>query len=364
MTSGSWRARAVIDNAAFSHNLQRARQLAPNSQLMAVVKANAYGHGVEALSSALSGADQLAVIDVAEAQVLRQQGLAQPITILQGANSVDELRWCAENGAVPVVCNLDQVRLLTTEPALGFWIKLDTGMHRLGLGAAELSQAMSLLNAAGKSSPHGFMTHFACADNDAAFTQQQHNQFAELTNGFTVAQTSLANSAAIFDFQESHADVIRPGIMLYGATPFSDRSAESLELQPVMSLQAKVAAVRDLKAGEGVGYGMTWKADKACQVAVISAGYGDGVPRNMPASQPLGVGQCIAQSVGRVSMDSCFALIPDGANVAVGDVATIWGKHETGELLAVDALADACGTIGYELLTRVTPRVQRVSCNG
>ncbi|MDD9892342.1 MAG: alanine racemase [Gammaproteobacteria bacterium] len=364
MTSGSWRARAVIDNAAFIHNLQRARQLAPNSQLMAVVKANAYGHGVEALSAALNGSDQLAVIDVAEAQVLREKGLAQPITILQGASSADELRWCVENDAIPVVCNLDQLRLLTTESTLSFWIKLDTGMHRLGLSAAELAEAMSLLNAAGIAGPYGFMTHFACADNDAAFTQQQQTQFAELTKPFSVAQASLANSAAIFDFSISHADVIRPGIMLYGATPFSDRSAESLGLQPVMSLQAKVAAVRDLKAGEGVGYGMAWKADKACQVAVISAGYGDGVPRNMPAGQPLAVGECLAQSVGRVSMDSCFALLPDGANVAVGDVATIWGKHENGELLPVDELAHACGTIGYELLTRVTPRVQRVSCNG
>lgn len=362
MTVAQWRARAVIDHAAFAHNLERARALAPNSAVMAVVKANAYGHGVETLKPALEQADQLAVIDIAEAQTLRQLGLQQSITLLQGVNSAAELQLCQTQQFIPAICNPSQLALLVNlateqgfEAAPAFCLKLDTGMHRLGLNQAELADALAALKQAGLSGPYRCMSHFACADDSAEFTQQQIQQFDALIEGLPLASQSLANSAAIVDYPDSHRDLVRPGIMLYGATPFPDRDAAALDLKPVMSLQAKVAAVRALSAGEAVGYGLTWQAENDCQVLVLSAGYGDGVPRNLPAGLPVAVREHTAKTVARVSMDSCFAVLPSDADVAVGDIATLWGQQ-----LPVDTVAKACGTIGYELLTRVTARVPRV----
>lgn len=363
---GSWRARALIDSEALSNNIALAKRQAPQSQLMAVVKANAYGHGVSALATALAAADSLAVITVNEAREVREAALQQPICILQGVNTVGDLRWCVSNLAAPALCNLQQVRLLAdyvlanpTAAHLRFWIKLDTGMHRLGLNAEQLAEAVTLLRNANLAGPYATMAHFACADSDAAFTLQQIQQFESSVQGVPVQQRSLANSAALIDYPQTHGDCVRPGIMLYGATPFVDRSAQALGLKPVMSLQAKVAAIHRLAAGEGVGYGMAWRAEQDCSVAVLTAGYGDGVPRNLPAGVPVAVGSVMARSVGRVSMDSCFVLLEEADKVEIGDVATLWGQHHNGQLLPVDDVAAACGTIGYELLTRVSARVLR-----
>ena len=358
------RNRAIIDADAFVHNLKLARQLAPKAQLMAVVKANAYGHSIQALKPALAQADQLAVIDVPEAKALRKQGLEQPVVVLQGANNLDDLAWCVQNNAAPIISEPKQAQLLTQQPLQNFWLKLDTGMHRLGLNAEQLDNVLTSLKQVGLSGPYSLMTHFACADCDADFTQQQMEQFEAMAQTVAVEQRSLANSAALIDFPASHGDVIRPGIMLYGSSPFADRSAVSLGLKPVMSLQAKVAAIQTVSAGEGVGYGLTWRAERDCRVAVISAGYGDGVPRNLPLGTKVAVGAVEATIVGRVSMDSCFALLPESDdNVQVGHIATLWGQHTDGRVYPADEVAAACGTIGYELLTRVTSRVVRVPRN-
>lgn len=328
---------------------------------MAVVKANAYGHGVEALLKGLQVCEQLAVIDIGEAKALRALGLEQEIVILQGANTSAELEWCVANNVSPVVSRLEQAESLAQSAVTSFWFKIDTGMHRLGLSAEELDVAKGILTEAGRVGPYKLMTHFACADEDIAFTELQQQQLKSVAENLPIGALSMANSAAIFDLPSSHEQVVRPGIMLYGASPFANRSAESLGLQPAMSLQAKVVALQRVKAGEGVGYGLTWRATTDSVVAVISAGYGDGVPRNMPAGLPVGIGDIQGETVARVSMDSCFALLPQAGSVQLGETVTLWGTHSNGKIYPVDNVARACGTIGYELLTRVTPRVQRVA---
>lgn len=365
--TAAWRVRALIDTEAFAHNLNRAQQLAPNSQLMAVVKANAYGHSPAALVEPLQQAQHLAVIDVAEAQQLRAIGLKQNIALLQGCQTDAEWHWAAANNAQPVIGSLWQLQQFLDWVKQGknappIWLKLDTGMRRIGLSAAEFDAATALLQQSNTSLSVSLMTHFACADCDPNFTQQQQRRFEQLAAAtpLAIAGHSLANSAAIFEFANSHADIVRPGIMLYGASPFANKSATELGLKPVMSLQAKVLAVRALQAGDSIGYGASWAASENCQIAVVAAGYGDGVPRSMPAGGKVAVGRVEASFVGRVSMDSCFLQLPLGADVAVGDVATLWGCHTDGRVYDVDALAAHADTIGYELLTRVSSRVPRV----
>lgn len=368
MISAEWRARAVINLDAFSHNLQRVKQLAPNSQIMAVVKANAYGHDAAVLAPALASADSVAVIDIPEAQALRQAGVQQPIALLQGLYSIEDLHWCVSNNAAPVLVNQQQLSLLVDNAAEisvwpNLWLKVDTGMHRLGFQPEGLESAVRLLKTAGYNGDIQIMSHFACADEDRALTEQQQARFEACAASFASAAQSMANSAAIIDYSSTHKDIVRPGIMLYGSSPFSGavaRSAASLGLQPVMTLQAKVVALHRLSVGEGVGYGMAWRADKACLVAVISAGYGDGVPRNLPVGVPVDVADVVGHSVARVSMDSCFVQFDADANIQLGDVATLWGETDTGRRLPVDDVAAACGTIAYELLTRITSRVPRV----
>ena len=369
--SASWRARALINTSAFAHNLARVRALAPNSEIIAVIKANAYGHGIAPLAKALTAADRLAVIDVTEAKILRQQGLQANILILQGCNHAEELAWCVENQAAPVVVNAAQLELLSPylKQLPQLWLKLDSGMHRLGLTPQAVKAAATSLSAGGFNGQLGLFTHFACADEDAAFTQQQIDCFDQLAAAVAFDSHSLANSAAIFDFPASHQGAVRPGIMLYGSSPFiaaadakvAARSAESLGLKPVMTLQARVAALHQLSAGEAVGYGLSWRADQATQVAVISAGYGDGVPRNLPMGTVMAVGERLGRLVARVSMDSCYVAFAPDEPIAVGDIATLWGETAGGQLLSVDDAAVASNTIGYELLCRVTPRVPRIA---
>lgn len=357
----AWRARALINTAAFAHNLQRVKTLAPHSNVMAVVKASAYGHSVEAIASQLSAADALAVIDVAEAHALRQFQTDSPIVILQGCSTTADAEWCVSNNASPVVVEASQLGLLLPLAAQyqQLWLKLDSGMHRLGLTQQDALSAAAKLREAGFNGQLGLMTHFACADDDAAFTQQQIDCFDQAVASDDFQFQSLANSAAIFNAADSHRDYVRPGIMLYGASPFADQSAQSLGLKPVMSFQSKVAAIHTVPAGEGVGYGLIWKAQQPTQVVVISAGYGDGVPRNLAAGTAIAVGEHIGRLVGRVSMDSCFVAFESAVDIAVGDIATLWGETQGGQLLPVDNAASASGTIAYELLCRVAPRVQR-----
>lgn len=362
--SSAWRARALINTTAFANNVARVRALAPSSAVIAVVKANAYGHDIAALASVLDQADGLAVIDVAEAEALRGNQLKAEIMILQGCNTAAELDWCVQNNAAPVVVNSEQLALLKTNALQldKLWLKLDSGMHRLGLSAAAVAEAAKALKAAGFKGRIGLLTHFACADQDAGFTQQQIDCFDQVAAAVAFDDHSLANSAAIFDHPASHRGAVRPGIMLYGSSPFIGvRSAQDLALQPVMTLQAKVAAIHALDVGEAVGYGLSWRAEAATQVAVVSAGYGDGVPRNLPSGTVVAVGEQLGRLVGRVSMDSCFVAFDRSTSIAVGDIATLWGETAGGQVISVDAAAYASQTIGYELLCRVAPRVPRLS---
>lgn len=363
LDSDSWRARAIINTAAFADNIARVRALAPQSRVMAVVKANAYGHDVAALASVLSEADALAVIDVPEARAIRVLQVNSPLVLLQGVNNHADAEWCVTNNCTPALVDVSQLPYLL--PMAGsfarLWIKLDSGMHRLGLQPDQVASVLAVLKTAGFVGELGLLTHFACADESSAVTKQQIALFDDVAQQGGFAEYSLANSAAIIDFPTSQRDMVRPGIMLYGSSPFASRSAKSLGLKPVMSLQARVAALHQLRGGESVGYGLTWTAPEQVQMAVISAGYGDGVPRNLPSGTEISIAGQRGQLVGRVSMDSCFVVFAADAVLSVGDIATLWGETASGDLLPVDEVAQACGTIAYELLCRIAPRVPRIT---
>ena len=362
LCADSWRARAVINTAAFADNIARVRELAANSLVMAVVKANAYGHGIESLAGVLAQADSLAVIDVAEARIVRRAQPVIPLTILQGVNSDADAEWCVANQVSPALVDISQLSyLLPIAPALTkLWLKLDSGMHRLGVQPEQLTPILEALKKAGFVGELGLLSHFACADESQTVTEQQIAVFDEAVKKGDFAVQSLANSAGIIDFPNSQRDVVRPGIMLYGSSPFAARSADSLGLKPVMSLQAKVAALHQLSACVSVGYGLAWTAEESCQVAVVSAGYGDGLPRNLATGTEVSISGQRGKLVGRVSMDSCFVAFAPKAALSIGDIATFWGQTADGDVLPVDDVAHACGTIAYELLCRIAPRVPRV----
>lgn len=361
-----WRVRALIRPQALAHNLQRVRDYAPQSQVIAVIKANAYGHDPALLAQALETAERVAVINLDEALSLREVGYAQPVLLLQGANSEQEIAAAVDCGFELVISSMAQLELFCAygqqhQAMPNFWLKLDSGMHRLGLAPQQLAAAQQLLTKADLPAPYNVMTHFACADESGPHTERQCQSFQQALTNLPAAEQSLANSAAIIAYPQSHADSVRPGIMLYGASPFANRTAAELNLKPVMSLQARVLTLQQLKAGDSLGYGHTWQAPTECEVAVISAGYADGVPRNLPAGVPVAIGDSVGSSVARVSMDSCYALLAADHNVEVGDIATLWGQHENGQVLPADDVAQACGSIAYELFTRVSARVPRIA---
>ncbi|WP_320826974.1 alanine racemase [Reinekea sp.] len=353
---------ALIDPSALAHNLQCVRQWAPQALVWAVVKANAYGHGVERAAQALHRADGYAVATLGEAIELRRHQPEHPILLLEGVNRLAQLAQVADYQIQTVVhCQeqLDHLRQTDLQRAgaqpLSVWLKVDTGMHRLGFAPSDLGSARTLL--AGLAGVHleGVMTHLACADepNRPDPTEQQLTRFGScLRPG---EQVSIANSAAVIAWPDTHHDWVRPGIMLYGSSPFAERDGVDLGLRPVMTLTAPVLAVRSVLAGEAIGYGQAWRAERDSRIATLAIGYGDGYPRQAPNGTPIWLnGQTVALA-GRVSMDMLMVDVTDLAPVAVGDSAELWGAH-----LSVDRVARAVGTIGYELLTRLTARVERV----
>lgn len=353
-----------INPLALTHNLAVLRQHMPQSNVLAMVKADAYGHGVSVVSQWLEGqveAFGVALID--EALALRAQGIKSPINVLEGVFSATELAAARAANLSLVVHNAAQIALLQAAPegpTLSIWLKVNTGMNRLGFRPAEALKAFHQLQALSLVKDIVLMTHFACADEpESALTDLQLSRFRVLQDVLASKQKhkladSLANSAAILSCPAAQGLWMRPGIALYGSSPFADRSAAALNLQPVMTLRSRVISVHSVRAGESVGYGATWLAPHATQIAVVGIGYGDGYPRHAVSGTPVLVnGQCCAL-VGRVSMDMITVDIGDKL-VQAGDEVVLWGDG-----LAADEVAAAAGTISYELFCRLTTRVRRV----
>ncbi len=347
---------ATIDLGALRHNLQQVGTFAPGTNIMAAVKANAYGHGAIPCAKALAQADALAVASMAEALELRQAGVDKPIVLLGGVLNSDELEEAADHGLQLVVHDDFQLKLLEQAKPSGrirVWGKLDTGMHRLGFLPEQVRQVHGRLRALPSVELQGWMTHFASADAlDLPVTTRQIEVFNQALKGLP-GRRSLANSAGIVAWPDSHADWVRPGIMLYGASPVQGRAASELGLKPVMTLRARVLSIRELPAAEPVGYGGTWTTPEPMRVAVLAIGYADGYPRHAPNGTPVLVNGCRVPLVGRVSMDMITVDLRGLDTVHEGDEAVLWGQG-----LPADEVALAAGTIAYELFCQVGRRVE------
>jgi alanine racemase len=350
-----WRAmrpiRVRIDSAALRHNLAAAKRRAPSSRIWAVVKANAYGHGLARAARALSGADGLALIELEAALELRRAGERRPVLLLQGFFSPQELEPIAAHGIAVVVHGPEQLAMLekTRLPKkLAVYAKVNTGMNRLGFQEKDFRAALERLQrCAGEVT---LMTHFADSDGKRG-VRWQLERFEAATTGVDLAR-SLANSAALLRYPESHKDWVRPGIMLYGCSPFADESAEALGLEPAMTLASELIAVRDLRPGDSVGYGCTYAADTPMRIGIVACGYADGYPRHAPTGTPILVCGKRTRTLGRVAMDMLFADLTGIPEAAAGSPATLWGEG-----LSADEVAASAGTVSYELLCALSPRV-------
>ncbi|MCQ4347605.1 alanine racemase [Pseudomonas stutzeri] len=348
---------ATVDLSAIRHNYARARACAPGRRVFAVVKANAYGHGVREVVSALPEADGFVVACLEEAGEVRGLHGKARVLLLQGCFEPREYQMAAQLGLDVVVQSREQAEmLLGVQPSrpLSVWLKLDSGMHRLGFSAVELREWHARLGAAEQVGELNLLSHFACADLPGhPLNRAQLDSFRGLDD-LPFASRSLANSAAILTRAEAHFDWLRPGIMLYGASPFAERPAAEFDLRPAMTLSGALIAVREVAAGESVGYGASWVAERPARIGTLSCGYADGYPRCAPAGTPVLVGGRRVPLVGRVSMDLLTVDLSAVPEAQVGTPVELWGAQ-----LPVDEVAAACGTIGYELLGKVAARVAR-----
>ncbi len=346
---------ATINTAALRHNFQRVRQYAPASRVLAVVKADAYGHGLATVAEALEGADAFAVGTLSEAIELRKISSDKTIVILQGAVDVSDLRIFAQNNFQPVIHGWNQLDDLQAASvhSLKCWLKMDTGMRRLGLAAGDYDDILKKIeNTVAMEKPLVLMSHFACADEpDRVENQRQLDLFGSLA-GRHDGETSFCNSAAIIVFPEVHGDWVRPGIMLYGISPLKDVTAAALNLKPAMTLKSRLIAIYDAVAGDSVGYGATWRCPENMRIGVIGIGYGDGYPRHAPNGTPVIINGKRSPLAGRVSMDMLTVDLRDQPDVRIGDEAVLWGEG-----LPIEEIAEAAGTIAYELVCRLTARV-------
>ena len=324
--------------------------------MIAVIKANAYGHGLATAAAALAGADAFAVARVAEAVALREAGCNARIVLLEGFGDAFELEAAARHSLEPFVHQPFQVELLEAwrgPQVFRAWLKVDTGMHRLGFAARDVPAAAARLEACRfVAKPLPLATHLADAEcGEIGQARSQLTAFAGATAGRD-GERSIANSAGLIDWPEARADWVRPGIMLYGISPFAGRTGAELGLRPVMTFETRVIALKDVTAGERVGYGGTWVAERPSRIAVAAVGYGDGYPRSAANGTPVAVGSEAAVVAGRPSMDMLTIDVTGLPRVAVGDRVELWGRE-----VPVERVAAAAGTIAYELTCRVGRRV-------
>ena len=345
---------AHVELAALAANLARVRSYAPRAEVLAVVKANAYGHGIERALPALGAADGLALIELDAAIRLRERGYRRPLLLLEGFFDASELEAIAAHALGIVVHSADQVRMLehaALARPLDVYLKINSGMNRLGIDAADARALAARLDAAPSVATLHLMTHFAAADA-ADGVAEPLARFRAACEGLPYAR-SLANSAGVVRYAEVGGDSVRPGIMLYGSSPFAQRPAAALGLVPVMTLRSRLIAVQSLARGESVGYGATFVAREATRIGVVACGYADGYPRHAPNGTPVLVCGRRVPMAGRVSMDMLTVDLSSVPQADVGSDVVLWGEG-----LPVDDVAQAAGTVGYELLCAVAPRVR------
>lgn len=360
---------ATLFPSALRHNLAQVRRVAPRSKVMAMVKANAYGHGLVDAAKALQEADAFGVACIEEALILREAGLLNEIVLIEGCFTAEELSTVQQHQITQVIHCFDQIQALrdyaasaspTTQHApFQAWIKINTGMNRLGFSLAEFSDAYAAISALSSVHILGFMTQFSKADErQDPTTTAQFAAFEQCVKD-KPGLRCLANSAAILAYPQTHADWVRPGIMLYGASPFQDEDGSAFNLQPTLQLTSRVIALQSLVQGDTVGYAGVWKAERpTSRIAVVAIGYGDGYPRQAKSGTPVLVNGKRASVAGRVSMDMLGIDVSDVGEVKIGDPVTLWGEG-----LPIEVVARAIGTIPNELYCRCTngrfPRIIR-----
>lgn len=347
----------TIDLAALKHNAEKVKEYAPDAKIMAVIKANGYGHGVLRVAKALEGVDAFAVARVNEGICLRQAGFGQRILVLEGFVGQVEFDQIIQYDLDVVIYAQEQLAILEGAPAeqeIHVWLKCDTGMNRLGFKPKEFDMAYQRLSRCHNvKQPVSLMTHFSCADDvNDLMTGQQINTFLESIKGCG-GECSLANSAGILAWPPSISDWVRPGIMLYGVSPLLNRIGVDEGLKPVMSLVSHLISIKDIEQGESVGYGATWVSPKKSRIGVVSIGYADGYPRYAEEGTPVLLNGKRVPLVGRVSMDMMTIDLTGQSEVKVGDKVILWGKG-----LAVEEVACCAQTISYVLLCGITARVE------
>jgi len=344
---------AEVDLAAIAANLASVRRYAPATEVLAVVKANAYGHGLRRVLPALDDADGLALIELDAALALRTAGYSRTVLLLEGFFDPSDLGTIAQHRLHAVVHDAEQIRMLEKTPLsarIDVYVKANTGMNRLGFAPADMASVCNRLTRIASVGSIRLMMHFACADEvDGIATPLA--QFERACAGLPYAR-SLANSAGVVRYGEVGGDGVRPGIMLYGATPFATRSAEALGLLPAMTLRSKLIAVQTLARGDSVGYGASFRAPHAMRIGVVACGYADGYPRLAPNGTPVLVCGRRVPMAGRVSMDMVTVDLSAVPEAVVGSDVVLWGNG-----LPVDDVAAKASTVGYELLCAVAPRV-------
>lgn len=352
--------RAILNWSHFRHNYDVARKLA-DGIAYAVIKANGYGHGMINCARALSEADGFAVACVDEAIELRRAGVQRPILVLQGAYDATEWQLAGEHQLQLVLHHANQLSTwqeVTHKQPVELFVKINTGMNRVGFSLAQVDDVLAQIEADEHLSIKAIMTHFASADeaDSPAFKAQLEQMAARQWP----APFTLCNSAALFRPRAVNSQTLtdaisRPGIMLYGGSPLLEKTAAELGLKAVMTLQSELISTHPMAAGECIGYGGDWQAKRDTQVGVVAIGYGDGYPRHAPSGTPVLVDGVECPLIGRVSMDMITVDITDHPSAKVGSPVELWGEH-----LSADRIASLCGTISYELFCQITPRVKRV----
>ncbi|MEO8332491.1 MAG: alanine racemase [Gallionella sp.] len=385
---------AKLDLNALESNLEVARRAAPTARIMAVIKADGYGHGLLRAAEALAATDGYALLDIQDAVQLREAGFRQTILLLEGFFSAEDLPVIAEYNLTSVIHSSEQITLLDAHPGSGtldVWLKVNSGMNRLGFAPQQVAQAFEQLRRHRAVRDITLMTHFANADETRGVAEPLA-LFNDLAASYRVAR-SLANSAALLRYPESHGDWVRPGIMLYGASPFAEVSAQQLGLKPAMTLGSRIIATQDLRAGDEVGYGAMFRANHSMRIGIVACGYADGYPRQSGRVEPEAAprpdevrvsggvplagapgthrptpGGCATngtpilvdgqrtRTVGRVSMDMLYADLSALPAADVGSRVVLWGED-----LPIEEVARAAGTVSYELMCALTPRVRIVT---
>lgn len=352
---------SIIDTGALVRNLRRIREMTPHSKLLAVVKANAYGHGLYPVAAALNDdADAFAVSRIEEALSLRNQGISKPVVLLEGFFNSSDVELVSRYDLYTAVHDLTQARAIADaklKKPVHCWVQVDIGMHRLGsCDLSEIAKIKQILEDSPNTyKPLGLISHLSVADtpSEQAYNEIQQDNFFRIAEELDFkGDLSLANSAGICKWERSHTTWVRPGIIMYGISPFDDKTGVDLGLEPVMTLKASLIAVHHIKKGDKVGYGAAYVAPHDTVLGVISAGYGDGYPRTAPNGTPVYINGRRVPTAGHVCMDMMFVDLGPDSQDKIGDSAVLWGKE-----LPVEVVASCCGTIPYELVCRIMPRV-------